>query len=76
METQNEMILNYIKQNGEITSMDAFRLGVTRLSGRVFDLRRMGYPVMMRRETKKSPSGRYKTYGVYYLKEGDADGGV
>ena len=67
METQNEMILNYIKQNGSITSYEAFELGCCRLSGRIHELRAEGYPIAMHRETKKSPNGRYKTYGVYTL---------
>ena len=67
MQTQKEMILNYIKQNGSITNYEAFELGCCRLSGRILEIRREGYPIRMRREKKKSQNGRYKTYGVYYL---------
>lgn len=70
METQNEMILNYIKQNGSITNYEAFELGCCRLSGRIHELRAEGYPIAMVRETKKSPSGKYKTYGRYFLMNG------
>lgn len=65
--TQNEMILDYIKKNGSITNYEAFGLGCCRLSGRIHDLRALGYPIVMRRETKKNLNGKYKTYGVYTL---------
>ena len=39
--TQNEQILTHIKEYGSITTMEAFRsYGITRLSGRIFELRK------------------------------------
>lgn len=39
--TQEEQVYQYMKENDYITSMDAFRyLGVTRLSAKIFDLRK------------------------------------
>ena len=37
-------ILEYLKKNKSITSMEAFEMfGITRLSARIFDLRALGY---------------------------------
>ena len=39
--TQNEMILHHMKVHGSITTMEAFqKYGVTRLSGRIWELRK------------------------------------
>ena len=44
--TQNEMILDHLKQGGTITSLEALRkFGVLRLSGRVLDLRWAGHNI-------------------------------
>lgn len=43
---QWEKVLHYMEYYGGITSMDAFRfLGITRLSARIWELRRMGYEI-------------------------------
>ena len=43
MKTQNEMVLEFIQKAGSITAKEAFtELGITRLSARIFDLRKMG----------------------------------
>lgn len=40
---QSERVLQYMKDHGGITSFEAFQdLGITRLSARIFDLRRRG----------------------------------
>lgn len=42
--TQEQAVLKYIKDFGSITSMQAFAdLGVTRLSAKIFDLKKKGY---------------------------------
>ena len=39
-------VLNYLKQNGSITSMEAFtKFGATRLSAIIFILRKRGYDI-------------------------------
>ena len=44
--TQSMQILSYMKEHGSITSLEAIRsIGCTRLSGRIFDLKKMGYPI-------------------------------
>lgn len=41
--TQNDMILNHLREHGSITSKEAIdAYGITRLSGRIFELRKRG----------------------------------
>lgn len=50
--TQNQRILDYIKEFGSITQLEALRdLGVMRLASRISDLRRQGYNIVSERET-------------------------
>ena len=45
-ESQNRMVLEHLKKFGGITSMEAIELyGITRLSGRIYDLRHLGYVI-------------------------------
>lgn len=63
--TQCDMIINYIKEFGSITTLDAFRdLGVTRLASRIHDLKEQGYD--FKRETIRSEN----RYGepVHYMR--------
>jgi hypothetical protein len=48
MKTQNERVLKYLQTHKRgITQLQALdKLGVLRLSGRIHDLREMGYPIM------------------------------
>lgn len=65
---QTEIVLNHIKQNGEITSLEAFELyRITRLSGRIHDLRRQGYNITT--EKRKAKNGAM--YAVYRLQKGE-----
>ena len=62
---QTEIVLNHIKQNGEITSLEAFELyQITRLSGRIHELRARGYKITT--EYEKAKNGA--VYAVYRLK--------
>lgn len=67
--TQNDRILAYLKNHKEgITSKDAFELfGITRLSGRIFDLRDMGYDIATEQESSKNRYGDTTTYARYKL---------
>lgn len=68
--TQNEKVLQFLKDNGSITSMDAFnKLRITRLSARIFDLRKMGYKIgsVYRRVEDRHGNFMYG-YDTYYLK--------
>lgn len=67
--TQNDMILDYLKTHSEgITPKDANDLfGCMRLSGRIHDLRSMGYDISTTNETKKNRFGVPTTYARYKL---------
>lgn len=66
--SQEDKILNYLRTHKSITSMQAFRVfGITRLSGRIFNLRQDGNIIDTERITKKNEDGTYTTYGEYYL---------
>ena len=65
--TQREEVLSYMMENGGITSMEAFRkLGITRLSARIYELRELGYPIENQRITKKH-NGVTVSYDRYVL---------
>ena len=66
--TQSEQILNYMKEHGSITSMEAFsRLGITRLSARIYDLRKDGVKIVQ--ERKYGTGGKH--YDVFRLGESE-----
>ena len=60
--TQCERILEYMKQNDGITSMDAYRLGCTRLAARIADLKKDGHRISSERVTVN-----HKTFVRYRL---------
>ena len=66
--TQEELVLDYLRKHGSITQLDAYeKLGIicTRLSARIFVLRKAGYDIETLYETNQ-----YGTrYGRYVLHE-------
>ena len=65
MDSQNKQILSYLEGHPEgITSMDAIRkFKITRLSGRIFDLRQKGYRIERKMEHKRGDmTHRYARY--------------
>lgn len=72
--TQRAEVLNYLKEHGSITSMEAFELfGATRLSAIIFTLRGQGYRIATMDMGTKNRYGqkvRYAKY-VYMGKEGE-----
>lgn len=69
--TQNERIIDYIKEFGSITQLDALRdLGVMRLASRISDLKRLGYPIIRTNETVKNRYGEKVSIRRYSLAEG------
>lgn len=62
--TQVQRILEYMRQNDGITSMDAFRLGCTRLSARIADIKAAGHKVYAERVTVN-----HKTFVRYHLED-------
>lgn len=42
--TQVERLLDYLEENGSITSLEAYNeLGITQLGARIFELKKLGY---------------------------------
>ena len=65
---QQAAVLNYIKQHGSITSMEAFEhLGVTRLSAVVYNLKNKGYDIVSEPEQVKTRYGATATISRYSL---------
>lgn len=68
--TQNERILNHLKQHGSITQMEATtEYGCQRLAARIGELRRAGYQISSKLESSKNRYGERVTYARYSLKE-------
>lgn len=69
LQTQKMQVLKHLKnhKNG-ITTMTAFeRYGITRLSGRIFELRAEGYNIVTDEEVKKNRYGRPVRFARYRL---------
>lgn len=63
--TQEAIILDHLKKYGSITTYEAFiNYRITRLSGRIFDLKRHGADIVKQTESTKDGT----RYAVYYLK--------
>jgi len=73
--TQTERVLNYIKRFGSISTWDAFRdLGVTRLSARIAEIKKMGYEVETNYQSGKNRFGQTVSWARYSFKEGKNGG--
>ena len=63
--SQNQKILNHLKEHKKITSYEAFeKYRITRLSARIHDLREQGYNI-----TSDMIYGKEYKYVVYRLEE-------
>lgn len=68
--TQHERILRHLKEVGSLTQAEAFlEYGVGRLSSRICDLRRAGYPIKGEFVTQKNRYGEPCTFVRYSLDE-------
>lgn len=68
--TQKDMVLKYLQDFGKITSYEAFsELGVTRLSAKIFQLRKEGYLIVGEPKTNTNRYGRLVTFSEYHLVE-------
>lgn len=68
--TQNQRVLDYIKEFGSITQLEAYRdLGVVRLPSRIHELRKQGYNIVSERETVKNRYGETCHPKRYSIKE-------
>lgn len=66
--TQCDKVLQFIKVNGSITSMQAFyNLGVTRLAARIANLRERGVGIESKTVSGKAKDGTPIHYSVYSL---------
>lgn len=72
--TQNEMILKFLQENGQITTYDAFKMGITRLSARIYELKERGHNIVSERRKHKARDGKVKQYELYKL--GAKDGNL
>ena len=68
--TQNERIMQYMRDFGSISSFEAMRdLGVMRLASRVSDLREAGVRITSTWESSKNRYGEPTSYKRYRLEE-------
>lgn len=79
MKLQNKMVLQYLKENGSITPIDAMReFGILRLSARIYELRQseelkeQGLRIGSEREKSKNRYGSNVVYSRYFLVKGAA----
>jgi 3'-phosphoadenosine 5'-phosphosulfate sulfotransferase len=73
--TQREEILNYIREFGSITPMEAYsELGITKLATRVSEMRRDGIAFKIETVRRKNRNGRAVHFARYSLLEGAQDG--
>lgn len=74
-DSQNKLILQHMKEHPKegITSLDAIRkYGITRLSGRIFDLRRKGHVIEREMEKNQNNDGKHARY--FLIKEAQEKG--
>lgn len=68
--TQKKRVLEYMQQYGGITSLEAFQmLGCTRLSARIFELRKDGHIITERRKRRTNRFGESISYSEYKLEK-------
>lgn len=66
--TQNEQVLDYIKQHGSIDAWRAMRdLRIMRLASRIHDLKELGVPVKSEMKRHISRDGTIKRWKEYSL---------
>lgn len=68
MSMQGKRVIEHLKSTGSITSMEAFQLyGITRLSARVFELKKKGYHIVKTMEVYHNRYGEPVKYARYML---------
>ena len=69
-EVQRDRILRYLREEGSITPLDAYRdLSIMRLASRISELKKMGYPIEKTMRTTKNKYGEKVSYAEYRLNE-------
>lgn len=76
-EAQTRSILRYLEEGNSITDIKARDLfGCCRLGARIYDLRRMGVPIVDEWEYKRDQSGKvvkkWKRYGIDRIARAEA----
>lgn len=67
--TQNEMLLDYLNKNGSITTYESYtELFITRLSARIYELKKKGYNFEEEWVIKKNRYGKTCSFKKYILK--------
>lgn len=68
MVTQRDLVAKYIHDFGSISSWEAFAdLGITRLSARIWELKRDGYIITKERKTTRNRYGKPVWYDKYTI---------
>ena len=66
--TQKQRIINYIREFGSITDLEASKeLGIQQFGARIFDLKKDGYEFKTEWENSTNRVGERKDYKRYYL---------
>lgn len=65
---QRQRIINYIRECGSITSLEAYKeLGITQLATRIKELKELGYEFKTEWESSKNRYDERVDYKRYYL---------
>ena len=70
LKSQEVEIIEHIRDNGSITTMEAFEKGITRLASRVYDMRAHGVNVVSEMVTVKNRKGEDCRVARYFIKGG------
>lgn len=74
MASQKQMVLDYIREFGSITPLDAFKdLGVTRLAAVIFELKDDGHDIHTERGHGKNRFGHATRYARYSFGRDERD---
>ena len=66
--TQNEMIVNHLREYGSITQLEALRdYGCMRLASRISDIRKAGIKIIRLTETSRNRYGQKIRYARYIM---------
>ena len=65
--TQHEKILDYLKNNGEISQREAYFLGIGRLASRVHDLKAQGLCIITEMREVTNADGSKSHVAFYHL---------
>lgn len=67
--SQTNIILDHLLNEGGITTMQSYELGITRLSARIYDLKQEGYNIEDEFITVKNRYGQKVSVKKYFIKE-------